>query len=158
MSSVPSNRERWGSQTSFILASIGSAVGLGNFWRFPFLVYKWHGAIFLIPYFIFLFSMALPMLVLELSLGQVYQQGSVGSLRKVNRKFTGIAIAGILVSFLICCYYCVVMSWSLIYVVQSFYPTMPWSIADTIGVAKANEHFTEDVLHLAESISHSQGM
>jgi SNF family Na+-dependent transporter len=57
---------------TFILAAVGAAVGLGNFWRFPKQAYKNGGAVFFIPYLLALFFFGLPLLVLELSLGQKF--------------------------------------------------------------------------------------
>ena len=62
-------RERWMNRPTFILASIGSAVGLGNFWRFPYLTYKYDGAFFVFAYLVCLFFMGIPLLLMELSLG-----------------------------------------------------------------------------------------
>ena len=65
----PDERQVWMGRNTFILAAIGSAVGLGNFWRFPSLVNKFGGAGFLIPYLLSLFLLGIPMLLLELGLG-----------------------------------------------------------------------------------------
>ena len=65
----PVKRERWASRWTFIIASVGSAIGLGNVWRFPFLMYKHGGGAFLIPYVIFLLATGLPLLQTELALG-----------------------------------------------------------------------------------------
>eukprot|EP00121_Abeoforma_whisleri_P011876 Awhi_evm1s10958 len=146
-------RERWGSRLSFILAAIGSAIGLGNFWRFPFLVYKWGGGSFFIPYFISLIVLGIPMLILELSIGQVFQSAAVAGMSKVNKRYSGLGLAGATASFLICCYYCVVMGWSLIYLVESFFPTLPWSIRGEADVSNADNHFLYDTLNLSSSIS-----
>ena len=54
------NREQWGSKMGFILAAVGSAVGLGNIWRFPYLVYNNGGGAFLVPYFIAIITAAIP--------------------------------------------------------------------------------------------------
>jgi len=62
-------RQRWAGAPTFVMATIGSAIGLGNFWRFPYLTYKWGGGTFFIPYLIALFFLGLPMMMLELSLG-----------------------------------------------------------------------------------------
>ena len=67
----PPERERWSSRLAFYFAAIGSAVGFGNVWRFPSLVYEYGGAAFLLPYLLALFLVGLPILVLEISLGQV---------------------------------------------------------------------------------------
>lgn len=65
-------RQRWAGALTFILASLGSAIGLGNFWRFPYLCYKWGGGLFFVPYLTALFTCGLPMMLLEHSLGQLF--------------------------------------------------------------------------------------
>ena len=62
-------RQRWAGAVTFVLAAIGSAIGLGNFWRFPYLCFKWGGGVFFIPYLVALMVCGLPMMLLELSLG-----------------------------------------------------------------------------------------
>lgn len=69
-------RERWFSRASFVTAAIGSAVGLGNVWRFPFVVYKNGGGAFLIPYFVALITAGIPLMILEYGLGQMMQCGA----------------------------------------------------------------------------------
>jgi solute carrier family 6 GABA transporter-like protein 1 len=71
-------KERWNSRLSFILASMGAAIGFGNVWRFPQLAYQYGGGAFFIPYLMALFFIGIPILVLEISLGQVYQMGDAG--------------------------------------------------------------------------------
>ena len=63
-------RPKWNDRWSFVLASIGSAVGLGNFWRFPALTYKHGGGQFFIPYVLALIFMGIPLMIMELGLGQ----------------------------------------------------------------------------------------
>lgn len=72
-------RQRWTSRTIFILAAVGSAVGLGNLWRFPYLAGKYGGGAFLIPYLIALVLVGVPLLMLELAVGQKMQQGAIAS-------------------------------------------------------------------------------
>jgi len=64
------HRERWSSRVAFIFAGIGAAIGFGNVWRFPSLVYKYGGGAFFIPYLLALVVIGIPMLVLEIALGQ----------------------------------------------------------------------------------------
>jgi NSS family neurotransmitter:Na+ symporter len=67
------SRDRWTGRWTFILAAVGSAVGLGNFWRFPSLTYKYGGfGNFAIPYLLCLFGMGIPLLLMELGLGQKF--------------------------------------------------------------------------------------
>ncbi|HHH83907.1 MAG TPA: sodium-dependent transporter, partial [Thermoplasmatales archaeon] len=63
-------REHWDSRFAFVMAAIGSAVGLGNIWRFPYVCYQNGGGAFLIPYFVALFTVGIPLLVLEFGIGQ----------------------------------------------------------------------------------------
>jgi len=68
----PRSRDRWMNRPTFILAVIGYAVGLGNFWRFPFLTYKYGGGIWFLPYLLALFLLGIPIAVMEIGLGQIF--------------------------------------------------------------------------------------
>lgn len=71
-------RESWDSKVTFLLATIGYAVGLGNVWRFPYLAQKNGGGAFLVPYFIMLFLQGIPIFYMELAIGQRIRKGSWG--------------------------------------------------------------------------------
>mgnify|MGYP000478720835 CR=1 FL=1 len=74
-------RDMWKNQYEFLFACIGYCVGLGNIWRFPYLVYESGGVAFLIPYFTMLILVGLPLLYMELSIGVVTQRGPVMSFK-----------------------------------------------------------------------------
>ena len=67
----------WGKGWEFVLACVGYAVGLGNIWRFPYLCYKNGGGAFLLPYFSFVLVGGVPILFLEVGLGQFMSQGNI---------------------------------------------------------------------------------
>lgn len=113
-------RARWASRTVFLLAAVGSAVGLGNVWRFPYLTYKYGGGAFLIPYLIALVLVGVPLLMLEFAVGQRMQQSAVKAFRSLHHRFGGLGIFALASSFIITTYYAVVMAWSLIYFIASF--------------------------------------
>jgi hypothetical protein len=79
-------RSRWSSRTVFVMAAIGSAVGLGNVWRFPYLTYKFGGGAFLIPYLACLFLLGIPLLMVEFAIGQRFQRGPVGTFASLHRR------------------------------------------------------------------------
>jgi neurotransmitter:Na+ symporter, NSS family len=120
-------RPTWLNRPTFILASIGSAIGLGNFWRFPYLTYKYGGAFFFVPYLLALFLMGIPLLLMELSLGQKFQRGDVSVFRGINKRLAGIGVASVFSAYIITWYYTVIISWSLVYFAASFRNPLPWS-------------------------------
>ncbi|RMF54759.1 sodium-dependent transporter [Candidatus Woesearchaeota archaeon] len=114
------DRARWSSRMIFVFAAIGSAVGLGNVWRFPYLAGKYGGGAFLIPYLIALIIMGIPLLILEFALGQKMQRGAVHAFAAIKRKFMGVGLMAIFTGFTVVSYYAVVMAWSLMYLFYSF--------------------------------------
>jgi NSS family neurotransmitter:Na+ symporter len=101
------------------MAAIGSAVGLGNVWRFPYIAYTNGGGAFLIPYFIALFTAGIPMLILEFSLGHWSRQGAPGAFQKIGKKWEWVGWWSSLVPFVIVAYYVVVMAWCFSYMIYS---------------------------------------
>ncbi|MBV1737073.1 MAG: hypothetical protein KMY53_02825 [Desulfarculus sp.] len=69
-------REQWNSRTGFVLAAVGSAVGLGNIWRFPYMAYENGGGAFLIPYFFAMLTAGVPFLIMEFALGHRYKSAA----------------------------------------------------------------------------------
>merc|ERR1711988_1468840 len=120
-------REEWLNRPTFILASIGAAVGLGNFWRFPYLTNKYGGGFFFVPYLIALFTMGIPLLLMELSLGQKFQSGDISVFGGINKRLRGIGVASVFSAYIICFYYNVIIAWALVYLVAGFISPLPWS-------------------------------
>ncbi len=113
-------RSTWGSNTTFILAAIGSAVGLGNAWRFPNLAAKHGGGTFLIIYLAAMLIIGIPLLMMEIAIGRKMKAGAPGALRKLNKKFEPIGWAATSNAFVIVTYYAVVFAWVIMMAVFSF--------------------------------------
>ena len=115
-----SKRNQWESSTSFIFAMIGAAVGLGNIWRFSYVVYSNGGGSFFIPYLIAIFMMGIPFLILEYGIGFSFKDSFSNILKRINPKFEFIAWALVLFVFIVVVYYMVILSWDLVYFITSF--------------------------------------
>ena len=142
-------RARWLSRITFILAMVGYCVGLGNFWRFPYLCFKWGGALFFIPYFFCLFTIGIPVTLMELGLGQLYQRGDIGVFHGIHPRLMGVGLASILSAYSIVAYYNVIIAWALIYLVSSFMDPLPWSLKYTVDINQSmkkcpNLYITEE--------------
>ncbi|XP_034094102.1 LOW QUALITY PROTEIN: sodium- and chloride-dependent GABA transporter ine [Gymnodraco acuticeps] len=125
--SAEAQRPTWNNRMEFILASVGYAVGLGNIWRFPYLCYRSGGGAFLFPYLIMVFFCGLPLLFMEFSIGQYTRLGPVHALARICPLLKGVGLATVVISFVFCTYYNVLMSWALFYFFNSFEATLPWT-------------------------------
>lgn len=119
MSDAP--RGTWRSRYGFLLAVIGSAVGLGNIWRFPFVAYKNGGGAFLIPYLVALFSIGIPLMILELSVGHKFRASAPLAFKRIGRRWELLGWwMTAFVFFGIAFYYCVIVAWCVNYFGLSF--------------------------------------
>ncbi|XP_034937519.1 sodium-dependent neutral amino acid transporter B(0)AT3 isoform X2 [Chelonus insularis] len=121
------DRENWDSKLTFLLATIGYAVGLGNVWRFPYLAQKNGGGAFLIPYFVMLAIEGIPIFYLELAIGQRLRKGAIGVWSQVSPYLGGIGVSSAVVSFNVALYYNTIIAWCLFYFSQSFQSELPWA-------------------------------
>lgn len=114
------NRDQFGSRIGFILASAGSAVGLGNIWRFPFVAGENGGAAFVLIYLLLVFCIGMPVMLAEFVVGRRGQGDPVGSLRRVAGKFfTPLGGMGIFAAIVILSFYGVVGGWTIKYTVDA---------------------------------------
>ncbi|HPS56429.1 MAG TPA: hypothetical protein PLP05_12590, partial [Sedimentisphaerales bacterium] len=127
MAELLERRENWGSRSGFVFAAIGSAVGLGNIWRFPYEAYSNGGGAFLVPYIIAMSMVGVPMLIMEFSLGHFTQLAAPGAFRQVSKHTEFVGWWPIILCGIIVCYYSVVLAWCLNYLVFSFYDVLPWA-------------------------------
>ena len=146
---VTYDRQRWAGRWTFVLAAIGSAIGLGNFWRFPYITYKHGGSVFFIPYLLALFFIGIPMLLLELSLGQKFQRGDIGVFRGIFPRMAGIGIASIWSGLVIVTYYTIIIAWAILYWANSWVSPLGWSqegYDNECGTGAANEYYYRQTL------------
>jgi len=115
------HRPQWKTNIGFIMAAVGSAVGLGNIWRFPHLCYKNGGGAFLVPYFVALLVVGIPLMIMEIGLGHKMRGSSPASLAGISRKWEWLgwwqvilAMAGIVL------YYSVIIAWCVNFFFYSF--------------------------------------
>ena len=101
-------RDKWKNRSTFILAAVGSAVGLGNAWRFPGLAAKHGGGAFLLVYLGAMLIIGIPLLAAEIAIGRKVRSGAAGSMGAVNRKAEGIGWISVANGFFISIYYAAV--------------------------------------------------
>ena len=134
----------WDSNIAFVLAMIGSAVGLGNIWRFPNVLYSNGGGSFMIPYIVSLFILGISFVLVEYAVGFKFKTSLSKIFFSIKSRLEPIAWFIILVVFLITTYYVCVVAWDLIYVALSL--TKAWG-------SNPDLFFTVSVLHASDSLS-----
>ena len=112
-------REYWNTRFVFIMAAVGSAVGLGNVWRFPYVCYENGGGAFLIPYFVALFTAGVPLMILEFSVGHWARKSPPGAFKKIGKKWEWMGWWTVLMPFAVATYYVAVMAWCFSYMIYS---------------------------------------
>lgn len=117
MSSV---RATFSSKLGMVMAAAGSAVGLGNLWRFPYVAAENGGGAFLMIYLAIVATIGLTMILVESALGMRAKTDAVGALKAINPKFGFIGGIGILAGSIIVPYYCVIGGWIMAYIAESF--------------------------------------
>ena len=127
-------RDSFTNKLGFVLAAAGSAVGLGNLWRFPYLAAKHGGGIFLLVYLILAVTFGFALMVTEIAIGRKTQLSAVGAFEKLNRKWGFIGYLACLVPFIITPYYCVIGGWVLKYFTVF--------ITNQVSAAASDEFFT----------------
>ncbi len=114
-------KTRWNSRFAFLMAMIGSAVGLGNIWRFNYVLYSQGGGAFLIPYITAIIVMGLPFLILEYGVGYHLRDSLSNILKRIKPYLEVVGWFILLIVFLILTYYLVIVGWDVIYLALSFF-------------------------------------
>ncbi|MBW8002413.1 MAG: sodium-dependent transporter [Planctomycetes bacterium] len=148
-------RESWGSRGGFILAAVGSAVGLGNLWSFPYKLYSHGGGAFLIPYIAALIVIGIPLLILEFSIGHYTQRAAPNAFKRGHKRFEFVGWWGIILGFAIITYYPVILAYCFSFLWYSILGIfnggeLPWAGEGIEGVANAKKFFFDDYLGYQE--------
>lgn len=113
-------RERFGTRAGFVLAAVGSAVGLGNMWRFPYVTAQNGGAAFVVLYLAMTFAIGVPMMLAEFAVGRRARAAPVLALRRVGgRGWAPVGVMLVLTSFIILAYLSVVAGWTIRYALDT---------------------------------------
>ncbi|MFC1527929.1 sodium-dependent transporter [Candidatus Neomarinimicrobiota bacterium] len=133
------NREHWGSKFGFVLAASGSAIGLGNIWKFPYIAGENGGAAFIFVYLICIAIVGLPVVVAEILMGRTTQRNPVGAFRKLSgsKFWTTIGGLGVVAGFIILSFYTVIAGWSMGYMIEA----LQGNFSQLATAAQANTHF-----------------
>ena len=152
-------RDQWNSDTEFYLIYLGNAIGYAVIWRFPYILYTTGGAAFFIPYFIAVCTIGIPHTYMELSMGQYFRTSIVSVFKRVSQKWMGVPITGIMIVFTYCIYLIMIIVYALIYLFNSFNPTLPWldpeiypSQGETEVLNNTQDFFYNKVLDITSSV------
>jgi solute carrier family 6 (neurotransmitter transporter, GABA) member 1 len=138
-------RDQWGSRTSFVLAAMGGAVGLGNLLRYPGQVFHNNGIQWFIPYIMALVLLGVPILMLEICIGQAYAGGCLIAFDHINKRTKGVGMAVVFNGYAICCYYVPILAWVMQFFRHSFRNPLPW-------VGRGEEFYYGDVIRNPDPI------
>lgn len=135
-------REAFGSRNVFILSAIGSAVGLGNIWRFPYVAYEGGGGAFLIPYLCALLTAGIPLLFLDYAIGHRFRGSAPLAFRRMHRAAEPLGWWQVLICVVIAVYYAVIIAWAAMY--TWFSAQLAW------GAGNEEEFFFTDFLQMGD--------
>jgi len=165
-------RDRWGSRASFLMAAVGklsanektksddlyvssidltiflhirvgAAIGFGNVWRFPSLAYEYGGGAFFIPYLLALFFIGIPLVLLEVGLGQYHQTGDVGVFGSIHRRLKGVGLCSAVASWVVVTYYVPLIAWVINAFFDSFTNAALW---ETSTGSEAYSYFLDEIV------------
>lgn len=143
-------REEWGSKFGFIMAAAGSAVGLGNIWRFPYITGKYGGAAFVLVYLAIVIILGMSLMLAEFAIGRKAKQDAVGSFNKLGGGLWPIVgWMGFFVAFVVLSYYAVIAGWTFAYIFKSF-----GALMTEAGAGNAVDVFTSFISNPVQAIGY----
>ncbi|CAN0588466.1 unnamed protein product, partial [Ectocarpus sp. 12 AP-2014] len=116
---IEESRKQWSSEPAFVASMAAAAVGLGNLWRFPYMVGENGGGAFVVAYLLALIVVVLPIMILEVSAGRLSKGSTVQTYRQVNRFGVVYGWFVVLITMAITSYYLVITGWTLGYAVDA---------------------------------------
>ena len=137
------DKNEWGSNLSFLLAMIGSAVGLGNIWRYPYVLYSNGGGAFFIPYIVAILIMGIPFLILEYGVGYNFKSSFPKAVKSISKKWEYLGWFLPVAVFMILIYYSAILGWDGFYVIISAFKD--WG-------ADPNAYFTGSFLQANDTL------
>jgi len=149
--STPPKRGAFGSRLGFILAAAGSAIGLGNIWRFPYTAGENGGGAFVLLYLVFVVALGLPVLIAEVSLGRASKSNPVGAFKRFFPEsfWPYVGGLGVLTGFGILAFYVVVAGWSLSYL----YRALTGTFDGAMSAERSGELFTQIITSPTETVA-----
>ncbi len=149
---MATGRAHWGSRLGFVMAAAGSAVGLGNLWKFPYIAWENHGGAFVVVYLAAVFVLGLPIMTAEILVGRRAQLSAVPAFEALagggarGRAWSSVGWIGVLAGGVILSYYMVIAGWSL----WSFHKCLVWSFTEYDAASLDFDGFLKDgVLQVA---------
>ncbi|MFZ5980270.1 MAG: sodium-dependent transporter [Candidatus Zixiibacteriota bacterium] len=141
-------RGHWAGHLGFILAAAGSAIGLGNIWKFPYITGEYGGGAFVLVYLVCVVIVGLPLMIAEIMIGRRAQRNPVGAFQALHHRKSPWALTGwlgVASGFLILSFYSVVAGWAIAYILKSI-------VGFTGSAAEIQDQFTQLVISPGESI------
>jgi NSS family neurotransmitter:Na+ symporter len=145
-------RDVWGSKIGFVLAAAGSAIGLGNIWRFPYVTGENGGAAFVLLYIIFIVLIGVPVMLSELTIGRHAQRNPVGAFRKIAPKslWPLVGLMGVVTGIGILSYYSVIAGWTFGYFIKA----LSGNFSNLTSAEQSSQIFTEFVKNPYQCIAY----
>ena len=148
--------EEFGNALEYWLSVIGYAVGFGNVWRFPYLLYENGGGAFLIPYTLSVVFLGVPLFMLETAYGQLTRKKVHKFFSSISPKLKGFSYAQLFLGVIGNIYYVVLLMWSIAFLIHSFKTPLPWEVSEELknnGVFWNEDYFKYELLKSTDSIN-----
>lgn len=137
-------RDSFSGKLGFVFAAAGSAVGLGNLWRFPYLAAKYGGGIFILVYLVLAITLGFTLMITEIAIGRKTGLSTIGAFQKLDKRFGFIGYLGCIVPFIITPYYCVIGGWVVKYLAVF--------VTGRVSAATSDNYFSAFIAQPAEPI------